>query len=92
MADKSGPTFRSLSQQYRERAEECRTKAQMFRDPKARDEARRFVRYGGGAPFGGEGMAKIHKFGQPITRQVRMLVGLLLNQAFPHRRRMASDP
>ena len=30
----SGPT--SLSQQYRARAEECRTKAQTFRDPKAR--------------------------------------------------------
>jgi hypothetical protein len=36
MADKSGPTSESLSQQYRARAEECRTKAQMFRDPKAR--------------------------------------------------------
>lgn len=30
----SGPT--SLGQQYRARAEECRTKAQTFRDPKAR--------------------------------------------------------
>ena len=36
MADKSGPTSESLSQQYRARAEECRAKAQMFRDPKAR--------------------------------------------------------
>jgi hypothetical protein len=36
MADKSGATSESLSQQYRARAEECRTKAQMFRDPKAR--------------------------------------------------------
>jgi hypothetical protein len=36
MADKSGPTSESLSQVYRARAEECRTKAQMFRDPKAR--------------------------------------------------------
>ena len=36
MADKSGPTSESLSQQYRARAEESRAKAQMFRDPKAR--------------------------------------------------------
>jgi hypothetical protein len=36
MADKSGPISESLSQQYRARAEECRTKAQMFRNPKAR--------------------------------------------------------
>jgi len=36
MADKSGPTSESLSQQYRARAEEFRAKAQMFRDPKAR--------------------------------------------------------
>jgi hypothetical protein len=36
MADKSGPTSESLSQQYRARAEECRTRAQAFRDPKAR--------------------------------------------------------
>ena len=36
MADTSGPTSGSLSQQYRARAEECRAKAQTFRDPKAR--------------------------------------------------------
>jgi hypothetical protein len=36
VADKSGPISESLSQQYRARAEECRTKAQMFRNPKAR--------------------------------------------------------
>ena len=33
---KSGQTSESLSQQYRARAEQCRTKAQMFRDLKAR--------------------------------------------------------
>jgi hypothetical protein len=36
MAEKSGPTSESLSQQYRARAEQCRTRAQTFRDPKAR--------------------------------------------------------
>jgi hypothetical protein len=35
MAEKSGPISESLSQQYRARAEECRSKAQMFRNPKA---------------------------------------------------------
>ena len=54
-------------------------------------EARRLSATGGGSPFGGEGMAQMHRLGQRISRQVRMLVGLPLNQACPHRRRMAAD-